>query len=58
MSRDGLEGAPGWLMLGHGNDGKAEFLQNDGVAPARTGMWCAMSYFDDLAPGRWGKRRN
>lgn len=50
--RGGFEGAPAWLILGHGRGGPQPFLQNDGQCPARSGLWSVHSYFDDLVVGR------
>ncbi|NQT11347.1 MAG: hypothetical protein HQ582_01275 [Planctomycetes bacterium] len=48
VAREGLEGAPKYLMLGCGNAGVNEFLQNDAGQATRSGLWSVTSCFDDL----------
>ena len=48
LARKGLDGAPRYLMLGCGNAGENEFLQNDAGQATRAGLWSVTSCFDDL----------
>jgi hypothetical protein len=46
--REGLEGAPDWLLIGHGSPGKNLFLRNDGYLEG----YFHDSFFDDLIVSR------
>lgn len=49
VPREGLAGAPAWLLLGQGAKGAKPFLENDGTAA----VWReCMMWFDDLVVGR------